>query len=92
MGGLSTRETFRAFGEIHTRLHVRRGPDAMGCRRGSAFRKSSLSIVAFLVNSRLKCNTCGPSEDFGRCSIGEAFARSIIQFFDHPCKVSCTDR
>jgi hypothetical protein len=48
MGGLSTRETFRAFGEIHTRLHVRRGADAMGCRRGSAFRKSSLSIVAFL--------------------------------------------
>jgi len=46
VGGLSIRETFWAFGEIQTRLHVRRGPDAMGCRRGSAFRKSSLSIVA----------------------------------------------
>ena len=48
VGGLSIRETFWAFGEIQTRLHVRRGPDAMGCREGSAFRKSSLSIVAFL--------------------------------------------
>ena len=44
------------------------------------------------MNSRLKYNTGGPSEDFFRCQIDEAFAGSIIQFLDDPCKMLRRDR
>lgn len=44
------------------------------------------------LNSRLKCNTCGPRKDFGWGPIGEAFPGSIIQFLHDRRKSVCRDR
>ena len=53
---------------------------------------SRLELLRVILNSRLKCNTCGPRKDFGWGPIGEAFPGSIIQFLHDRRKSVCRDR
>ena len=47
--------------------------------RFSQYRR--LDVRPSRMNSNLKRNTCGPSEDLGRGPIGEAFPGTMGQFF-----------